>query len=141
MNPMMMMMQMMQGMMGGGGMPGMTMDPAAMPFATPQAVDDEDKGLDADIIRPATLTHRVKQQKGIPVGSVLDVLCLTDDGEHSLGGIPQGCTMALAGPPGKGKTRSALAALVKVAQSGEKVAFVVAEEGFHDAEGSGRDDL
>ncbi len=55
-------------------------------------------------------------------------------------GIPKGCTMALAGPPGKGKTRSALAALVKAAAAGEKVAFVVAEEGFHN-EASGRDDL
>lgn len=144
-NPMMAMMQMMQSMMGGGQMPGMmagmTMDPAAMPFAMPQAVDDQDKGLDADVIRPATLTHRVKQQQALPVGSVLDLLCLTDDGQHALGGLPKGCTMALAGPPGKGKTRSALAALVKVAQDGAKVGFVVAEEGFHNAEPTGRDDL
>ena len=34
-----------------------------------------------------------------------------------------------------------MAALAKIAASGEKVAFVVAEEGFHDTEGSGRDDL
>ena len=140
-NPMMMMMQMMQGMMGGGAtMPPMMVDPSAAPFAT-QAVDDQDKGLDADIIRPAMLTGRVKTQEAIPVGSVLDQLCLTDDGKHSLGGLPKGCTMALAGPPGKGKTRSALAALVKVAHSGEKVAFVVAEEGFHNDQSSGRDDL
>ncbi len=142
-NPMamMQMMQMMQGMMMGGGMPQMAIDPSAMPFAAPAAVDDQDQGLDADIIRPATLTQRLKTQEAMPVGSVLDVLCLTEDGQNSLGGLPKGCTMALAGPPGKGKTRSALAALVKVAQSGERVAFVVAEEGFHNAEPSGRDDL
>jgi KaiC/GvpD/RAD55 family RecA-like ATPase len=142
-NPMMAMMQMMQ-MMGGGQMPGMMMpgmDPAAVPFAAAQAVDDQDKGLDADVIRPATLTHRVKTQEALPVGSVLDLLCLTDDGEHALGGLPKGCTMALAGPPGKGKTRSALAALVTVARSGAKVGFVVAEEGFHNPEPAGRDDL
>ena len=33
------------------------------------------------------------------------------------------------------------AGMARVALSGQKVAFVVAEEGFHDAEGSGRDDL
>jgi predicted ATP-dependent serine protease len=49
--------------------------------------------------------------------------------------------MALAGPPGKGKTRTALAGLARVAASGQKVALVVAEEGFHDEEGGGRDDL
>jgi predicted ATP-dependent serine protease len=49
--------------------------------------------------------------------------------------------MALCGPPGKGKTRTALAAMARVALSGVKVLFVVAEEGFHDLEASGRDDL
>lgn len=139
-NPMMAMMQMMQSMMM-GGMPQMAVDPSAAPFAAAAAVDDQDRGLDAEIIRPALLTHRLKIQEALPVGSVLDVLCLTEDGQHALGGLPKGCTMALAGPPGKGKTRSALAALVEVAQAGSKVAFVVAEEGFHNAEPSGRDDL
>lgn len=140
MNPMMAMMQMMQSMMG-GGMGGMAVDPSAMPFASPQLVDDDDQGLGSDIIRPSTLTHRLKVQEALPVGSVLDLLCLSEDAQHALGGLPKGCTMALAGPPGKGKTRSALAALAQVASHGEKVAFVVAEEGFHDEEGSGRDDL
>lgn len=140
MNPMMQMMQMMQMMMG-GGMPQMAVDPSAMPFAATPPVADEDAGLDADIIRPATLTERVKTQQPLPLGSVLDRLCLTEDGEHALGGVPRGCTMALAGPPGKGKTRTALAGLARVAHGGEKVAFVVAEEGFHDATDSGRDDL
>jgi predicted ATP-dependent serine protease len=58
-----------------------------------------------------------------------------------LGGIPKGCTIAFSGPPGKGKTRTALGGLAKVAATGQKVAFVVAEEGFHDESGSGRDDL
>jgi KaiC/GvpD/RAD55 family RecA-like ATPase len=131
-------MQMMGTMMGGMGAP--LVDPAAMPFAG-QAAGDGDKGLDADIIRPAQLAQRVKTQEAVPLGSVLDLLCLTDDGKHALGGVPKGCTIALAGPPGKGKTRSALAGMAKVALSGHKVAFVVAEEGFHDADGSGRDDL
>ena len=141
MNPMMAMMQMMQMMGGGMGMGPMTMDPSAMPFAAPQRMDDQDQGLDSDIIRPSVLTHRLKTQEALAVGSVLDLLCLTEDGQHALGGLPRGCTMALAGPPGKGKTRSSLAALAKVAMTGEKVAFVVAEEGFHDEDGAGRDDL
>jgi KaiC/GvpD/RAD55 family RecA-like ATPase len=139
-NPMMAMMQMMQMMMAGGAQ-GMTVDPAAMPFAGAQPVADEDEGLQADVIRPATFDVLVKEQEAVPVGCVLDLLCLTDDGKNALGGVPKSCTMALVGPPGKGKTRSALAALSTVALDGEKVALVVAEEGFHDEEGFGRDDL
>lgn len=139
-NPMMAMMQMMQMMMGGGAGPAMV-DPSAVPFTAGQEVGDEDAGLDADIIRPALLDNLVKTQEAVPLGSVLDVLCLSDDGQHALGGVPKGCTIAFAGPPGKGKTRSVLAGIANVAQTGEKVAFVVAEEGFHDEEGSGRDDL
>jgi RecA/RadA recombinase len=137
---MMQMMQMMQAMMGGAmGAPGV--DPASIPFGGGQAVADGDKGLDADILRPALITHRIKTQEAVTMGSVLDALCLTEDGKNALGGVPKGCTIALAGPPGKGKTRSALAGMARVALGGQKVAFVVAEEGFHDAEGSGRDDL
>lgn len=139
-NPMMAMMQMMQ-MMAGGGMPTMV-DPSAMPFTqgvAPQ--EDDDPGLDADVIRPALLEDLVKEQEAVPLGSVLDLLCLTPDGSATLGGVPMGCTIAFAGPPGKGKTRSALAGMAKVALEGERVAFVVAEEGFHDPEGNGRDDL
>ena len=122
-------------------MPAATMDPSAVPFAAPQLVDDEDPGLDGDIIRPALLENRIKTQEAVPMGSVLDVLCLTEDGENALGGVPKACTMALAGPPGSGKTRSALAGLVHVARSGQKSAFVVAEEGFYTDVDEGRDDL
>lgn len=139
-NPMMAMMQMMQMMMQSGMAPSMV-DPAAVPFAGQAAQPDVDKGLDADIIRPSFLTNRLRTQQGIPLGSVLDHLCLTDDRQYALGGIPRGCTMALAGPPGKGKTRTALAALARVAQSGQPVGYVIAEEGFHNDEDSGRDDL
>jgi KaiC/GvpD/RAD55 family RecA-like ATPase len=72
---------------------------------------------------------------------VLDALCLNEDATRSLGGIPEGCTIAFVGPPGRGKTRSALAGMARVAASGKRVAFVVAEEGFHDDTDSGRDDL
>ncbi len=139
-NPMLAMMQMMQMMMAGGA--GATMlDPSAVPFQTGAAVRDSDPGLDAAIIRPALLANRIKQQEALPLGSVLDLLCLTEDGQNALGGVPKGCTIALAGPPGKGKTRSALSGLAHVAKTGAKVALVVAEEGFHTDEASGRDDL
>lgn len=139
-NPMMAMMQMMQMMMGGGMAPP-PMDPSAIPFAGGPAPAEAGAGLDADIIRPALITDRIKNQEPVKLGSVLDLLCLTEDGKNALGGVPKGCTIALAGPPGKGKTRSALAGMARVAQTGAKVAFVIAEEGFHDEAGSGRDDL
>jgi KaiC/GvpD/RAD55 family RecA-like ATPase len=137
---MMQMMQMMQAMMAMSQGVAMV-DPAAVPFAAPEAPASEDKGLEADLIRPARLSGRVKTQQPLATGTVLDLLCLTDDGARALGGLPKGCTCALAGPPGKGKTRSALAALARIAAAGVKCAFVVAEEGFQDQADSGRDDL
>ncbi len=138
-NPMFAFMQMMQAFQ--QGPQGGYVDPAAMPFSMPEPVQDTDQGLDAEIIRPALLENRVKTQQAVPMGSVLDVLCLDENGEKPLGGIPQGCTIAFAGPPGKGKTRTVLAGLCQVALAGTRCAFIVAEEGFHDEEGSGRDDL
>jgi KaiC/GvpD/RAD55 family RecA-like ATPase len=139
-NPMMAMMQMMQMMMGGGLAPSVV-DPSALPFTHQAPVQDRDAGIDAEIIRPSLLPNRIKVQQGVMLGSVLDHLCLTDDRQHSLGGIPKGCTIALAGPPGKGKTRTALAGLARVAAEGNPVGFVVAEEGFHNDAEAGRDDL
>ncbi len=140
-NPMMQMMQMMQMMMG-GQVAQPIVDPSAMPFTQmAQVPQDGDPGLDADIIRPATFEQLVREQEAVRTGSVLDHLCLTADAAHALGGIPKGCTMALVGPPGRGKTRTMLAALCLVAASGHRVGLVVAEEGFHDSEESGRDDL
>ncbi|MCI0642242.1 MAG: hypothetical protein L0Y70_24455, partial [Gemmataceae bacterium] len=130
-NPMLAMMQMMQMMMSGGGMAPAVVDPAALPFTGAAAVQDGDKGLDADIIRPALLNNRLKSQQAVKLGSVLDCMCLSDDRQHALGGVPKGCTIALAGPPGKGKTRSVLAGLSRVASAGNPVGFVIAEEGFH----------
>jgi KaiC/GvpD/RAD55 family RecA-like ATPase len=139
-NPMMQMMQMMQAMMAmGGAMP--AIDASALPFAAAEPAVSEDKGLEADIIRPARLSGRLKTQQPLPTGSVLDQLCLDGQGAKALGGLPKGCTCALAGPPGKGKTRTALATLARVARTGVKSALVVAEEGFQDAASSGRDDL
>ncbi|MCA9685417.1 MAG: AAA family ATPase [Myxococcales bacterium] len=140
MNPMMMQMMQMMGQMAGGMGMAPAFDPTSAPFQG-ELSKDEDAGLDADIIRPATFDDLIRRQQPLPTGTVLDYLCLSEDGQKALGGLPKGCTMALVGPPGKGKTRTTLATLARVAQSGTKVAFVVAEEGFHDKAGSGRDDL
>jgi KaiC/GvpD/RAD55 family RecA-like ATPase len=144
-NPMLAMMQMMQTMMGANaGMPmgmGGLVDPAAIPFSGSTPTQDNDAGLDSDIIRPALLKNRIKDQQGIAIGCILDHLCLTNDRQHSLGGIPKGCTIALSGPPGKGKTRSSLAGLARVAMTGVPSAFVIAEEGFYNPPEFGRDDL
>jgi KaiC/GvpD/RAD55 family RecA-like ATPase len=141
-NPMMMMLQMMQGMQGmmGGMGGGFGVDAAAVPFGG-GAKQDADPGLEASIVRPARFEKRVKTQEALQLGNVLDFMCLTEDGKNALGGVPLGCTMVFVGPPGKGKTRTALAALSRVALTGKKVAFVVAEEGFHNDDDHGRDDL
>ncbi len=135
----MQMMQMMQMMQNQIGLPGM--DSAAQPFRQPELSEEVDPGLDADIIRPQHLRSVIKQQQALPVQEVLDCLCLTEDSKYALGGIPKGCTIAFIGPPGKGKTRTAIAALCKAAYDGVRCAFVVAEEGFLDERNSGRDDL
>jgi hypothetical protein len=62
--------------------------------------------LNEDFIRPAQLENLVKEQEAVPLGCALDLLCLSEDGTKALGGIPKGCTIAFAGPPGKGKTRA-----------------------------------
>jgi len=141
-NPMMMMLQMMQGMQGmmGGMGGGFGVDAAAVPFGG-GAKQDSDPGLEAAIVRPARFEKRVKTQEALKLGNVLDLMCLSEDGKKALGGVPLGCTMVFVGPPGKGKTRTALASLARVALTGKKVAFVVAEEGFHNEDDHGRDDL
>jgi len=132
------MMQMMQMMMSQIG----NLDPASDPFAQdPDGGGDEDAGLKADIIRPADIKDIIKEQQAIETGTALDLLCLLQDGQHRIGGVPAGTTIAFCGPPGKGKSRTAIAAIGRIASAGKKVAYVVAEEGFRDPVGSGRDDL
>jgi KaiC/GvpD/RAD55 family RecA-like ATPase len=141
-NPAAMMQQMMQMMMAmSGSAPAPAVDAAAQPFSYAVPEDKPDPGLEAELIRPATKGSLLREQQPLPVQEVLDLLCLTPDGRHALGGIPKGCTIAFAGPPGKGKTRSAIEAMVRVAQGGMKCLFVIAEEGFLDEAGSGREPL
>lgn len=130
---MMQMMQMMQSMQ--------PVDASAQPFVTPQSQDPGlDASLEAEFVRPSKLGTLIREQEGLPFQSVLDRLCLKPDGTP-LGGLPKGCTIAFAGPPGKGKTRSSLEGLLRVAASGTPCLLVVAEEGFLDEGDSGRDPL
>ena len=112
----------------------------AAPFAKADYVPG-DPVPGAGFVRPAAIEGLRREQEVLQTGSVLDKLCLTADGKASLGGIPKGCTIACLGPSGKGKTRTILAALARVASTGAKVALVIAEEGFRDEAGGGRDDL
>lgn len=133
---MMQMMQMMQSMQAL-----QPVDPAALPFVTPQSQDPGlDASLEAEFVRPSKLGTLIREQEGLPFQAVLDRLCLKPDGS-SLGGLPKGCTIAFAGPPGKGKTRSCLEGLLRVASTGVPCLFVVAEEGYLDEGDSGRDPL
>ena len=137
MQQMLQMMQMMQMMQPGGG----GVDPSAQPFVAPQSQDPGlDAGLEAEFVRPSQLGKLIREQDALPFQPVLDSLCLQPDGSP-LKGIPKGCTIAFAGPPGKGKTRSCLEGLLRVAASGVPCLFVVAEEGFLDEGESGRDPL
>ena len=142
-NPMAQMMQMMQGIMGANQKEAEPVVSAARPFREVQEPQDTkaEQGLEADIVQPALVQDLIKQQQPLPAQDVLDRLCLSSDGKTALGGLPEGCTVAFAGPPGKGKTRSMLEAVARVAASGVKSAYVVAEEGFRDTENPGRDDL
>ena len=140
MNPMALMLQMMQGM-AGMSPPAMGVDPSAQPFRAGVPADEAEPGLAADIVKPAMVEDLVKEQRALPVQPVLDRLCLAPDGKAALGGLPLGCTIAFAGPPGKGKTRAMLEGIARAAAAGTKCAYVVAEEGFRDPENPGRDDL
>ena len=141
-NPMAQFMQMMAAF--GGGMmpmsPGGQVDPAAQPFVG-AASDEQEPGLAADIVTPATIQDLLKEQQALPVQPVLDRLCLSPDGKTALGGLPRGCTIAFSGPPGRGKTRAMLEGIARVAATGMRCAYVVAEEGFRDDGNPGRDDL
>tara|TARA_R110002072_G_scaffold10259_1_gene47907 strand:- start:836 stop:2152 length:1317 start_codon:yes stop_codon:yes gene_type:complete len=132
-NPMAQMLQMM-GMQAGMGQ----VDASAMPFVSDEA---EERGLEADIVQPALVEDLLRTQEALSIQPLLDSLCLSEDGKTSLGGIPVGCTVAFAGPPGQGKTRSMLEGVARAAAAGKKCAYVVAEEGFRDEENPGRDDL
>lgn len=108
---------------------------ASRPFSAGAPVTDTDV-ICAGQAKGAT----IRAQEALATGSVLDSLCLTLDRSSALGGIPKGAVSALIGPSGKGKTRTALAILARVAQGGANVGLVTGEVP-EAAPGSGREDL
>jgi len=90
--------------------------------------------IEGEIIRPHRQKGGLKEQEMLSIQPLLDALCLPG------GGVPTGSTITLSGPPGVGKTRTAMEALVRVAYRGIKCVLVAAEEGFID-EKAGRNDM
>lgn len=139
-DPMAMMSQMMQtfqSMMTAGASPQQWA--SSQPF---QQSDDliEPEAVSHDIILPKTLERGIVSQEGLHVHPLYSKLFLKDDGTP-LDGIPKGCTITLTGPAYSGKTRSALEIVARAVSQGIKTCYVVAEEGFYDEQGTGRNDL
>ena len=129
------MMQTFQSMMGAGAMPQQWA--SSQPF---QQVEETSEAVSHDIILPKTLERGIVAQEGLDVHPLYSKLFLNEENEI-LGGIPKGCTITLTGPAYSGKTRSALEMVVRAVLQDIKTAYVVAEEGFFDDKGSGRNDL
>ncbi|MHA2175281.1 MAG: RAD55 family ATPase [Candidatus Hodarchaeales archaeon] len=129
------MMQTMQSMMSAGAMPGQW--ESSSPF---QPTEEIMEAVPHDIIIPKTLERGIVTQKGLNVHPLYSKLFLNED-NTLLDGIPKGCTCTLTGPAYSGKTRSALEMIVHAVMNDIKTAYVVAEEGFFDIKGSGRNDL
>lgn len=133
-DPMAQMYQMMQAMMGMVPVPQPAVDPSAVPFTATPSPAAADEGLLDGVIRPAKLADRRKVQAALRTGTVLDRLCLAEDGRAALGGIPRGCTCTLAGAPGKGKMRTAIAALARAVLDGIPSVLVVSDESLREAD-------
>jgi KaiC/GvpD/RAD55 family RecA-like ATPase len=93
------------------------------------------------VVRPAKIEKPVRAQEPLPTGTVLDRLCLDEKGKKALGGIPKGCLCTLAGAPGKGKMRTAIAALAHVVKAGAPSVLVIGDEALADGGSSNREDL
>jgi hypothetical protein len=124
-----------QSMLSAGAMPQQWS--SSTPF---QQSEEMQEAIPHDIILPKTLERGIIAQKGLDVHPLYSKLFLTHENEL-LNGLPMGCTITLTGPAYSGKTRSALEMMINAVMKGIKTAYVVAEEGFFDTKGSGRNDL
>ena len=124
-----------QSMLSAGAMPQQWS--SSTPF---QQVEEVQESTPHDIIIPKTLERGIIVQEGLDVHPLYSKLFMANKHEL-LHGIPKGCTITLTGPAYTGKTRSALEMMVRAIMKGIKTAYVVAEEGFFDVNGSGRNDL
>lgn len=139
---MLQMMQMMQAMMGMQAVPQPAVDSSAAPFTAQESPAAADEAPAEGVVRPGKIENPVRAQAALATGTILDRLCLDETGKKALGGIPKGCLVTLAGAPGKGKMRTAIAALAKVVQSGVPSVLVIGDESLAAAEGSSnRDDI
>ena len=124
-----------QSMLSAGAMPQQWS--SSTPFQQNEPVQE---AIPHDIILPKTLERGIVAQEGLDVHPLYSKLFLEQEGKI-LHGLPKGCTITLTGPAYSGKTRSALEMMIRAVQQGIKTAYVVAEEGFFDSQGSGRNDL
>lgn len=135
MNLLTQMMTTFQSMLSAGAMPQQWS--SSTPF---QQVEEVQEATPHDIILPKTLERGIIAQEGLDVHPLYSKLFLENETDL-LNGLPKGCTITLTGPAYTGKTRSALEMMVRAIMKGIKTAYVVAEEGFFDQQGSGRNDL
>lgn len=135
------MMQMMQAMMGMTAVPQPAVDPSAQPFTAVESPAAEDEEYAQGVVRPGKIERKIRAQEALATGTILDRLCLDESGKRALGGIPKGCLVSLAGPPGKGKMCTALAALARVVKAGVPSALVIGDESLPPADGPLRADL
>ena len=133
------MMSTMQSMMAAGGVPGSGWA-SASPFQQSGVQAETTEDVPHDIILPKTLELGKRVQEPLKVHPLYGKLFYGENNQF-LNGIPKGCTITLTGPAYSGKTRSALEMVVRAVTQGIKTAYVVAEEGFYDEKGSGRNDL
>jgi KaiC/GvpD/RAD55 family RecA-like ATPase len=138
---MLQMMHMMQAMMGMPAVPQAVVDPSATPFTAPESPAAADEAPAEGIVRPARIEKPIRTQAALKTGTILDRLCLQDDGTRALGGIPKGCLCTLAGSPGKGKMRTAIAALAAVVKAGVPSVLVIGDESLTDGGGANTDDI
>lgn len=131
------MMQTFQSMVSAGATPQQWA--SSQPF---QATEEtfEPEAVPHDIIIPNTLERGITVQEGLDVHPLYSKLFLSETYEP-LNGLPKGSTITLTGPAYSGKTRSALEMVARAVIQGIKTAYVVAEEGFYDEKGTGRNDL
>ncbi len=113
-NPMMMMMQMMQMMMQ-GGMGGA--EPAGRSRVAPVRVGAGSPTTTTAASTPTSSAPRPSPSSSARRSACRRAPCSTTSASprtarRRSAAIPKGCTIALAGPPGKGKTRTALTSLL-----------------------------
>lgn len=87
----------------------------------------QEKKIDSFIIKPSTDNKTLKTLIAIKTGTFLDSMFL-DDNEKSIDGIPFGSSIIVAGIPNTGKSLLCAELALRLANNGNKVAFITSEE-------------